>query len=153
MRALLPWYFNSLWYLTNFLAPVVMHARGTNFFTGRLRHEIQPLALKNHFDGKSAPFRIPFTEKWYPFQIPSLELCILFNCPNALSLNHKYKKFSRLFSQPQNSCCHPSFYRPKWHIFLPFYILQLVKSLPFNIPELDLKKVELSAGASPYRPL
>jgi len=28
-----------------------------------------------------------------------------------------------------------SFYRPKWRIFLPFHILQLVKSPPFHLPE------------------
>ena len=38
-----------------------------------------------------------------------------------------------------------SFYRWKWQISLPFHILQLVKFLPFHIPE------ALLGGASPYR--
>ena len=37
-------------------------------------------AMKYHFDRKSTQlFRIPSFDKiWYPFHIPSLELCILF---------------------------------------------------------------------------
>ena len=44
--------------------------------------------------------------------------------------------FSTL-SQPQNTIVSHfrSFYRPKWQISLPFRILQLVKSLPYHIPE------------------
>ena len=34
-----------------------------------------------------SPFYIPFVteKKWYPFHLPCLELCILFNIANALS--------------------------------------------------------------------
>ena len=41
------------------------------------------------------------------------------------------------------------FYRPKKQISLPFHILQLVKSLPFHIPE--PQKGTLSGEAFPYR--
>ena len=41
-------------------------------YTGRLRS--QPL-LHTIFEGKDTPF-----VSWYPFHIPSLELCFPFNC-------------------------------------------------------------------------
>ena len=43
--------------------------------------KVQPLTLLYiAFDRKRYPFRIPvYFEKWYPFHIPSLEFCILFN--------------------------------------------------------------------------
>ena len=61
---------------------------------------------------------------------------------------------SLTFSQPQNASVLPfdPFYWPKWHISLPFDILQQVKSLLFRIqlypkPE----KAPISSGrASPY---
>ena len=54
----------------------------TNVYTGRLRPEVQPLTLFNicHFSRKRYPFCIPSIDKWYPFHIPCLEHCILFNC-------------------------------------------------------------------------
>ena len=84
---------------------------------------------------------IRFVGNWYPLFIPSLELCIPFNCckftfPLNINLkNHKTRKLSRI-----KSFCSPfwslwSFYRPKTQIFLPFHILQLEKALPFQIPE------------------
>ena len=33
-----------------------------------------------HFSQKRYPFRIPSIDKWYPFHIPCLELCIPFDC-------------------------------------------------------------------------
>ena len=48
-----------------------------------------------------AAARIPFTDKWHPFHIPSLELCIPFNCCKCTFLyiwmNRKTRKRSRLF--------------------------------------------------------
>ena len=48
----------------------------------RLRPDVQltPYPMKNHFDRKGTQlFRIPsFDKMWYPFHIPSLELCIPF---------------------------------------------------------------------------
>ena len=41
-----------------------------------------PYPFINHFSRKRYPFRIPrpSIDKWYPFHIPCLELCIPFNC-------------------------------------------------------------------------
>ena len=39
-----------------------------------------PYPLHYHFSMKKVPFRTPSIDKWYPFHIPCLELCILFNC-------------------------------------------------------------------------
>ena len=44
------------------------------FYTGRLRSLAQPL-LHTIFEGKDTPF-----VSWYPFHIPSLELCFPFDC-------------------------------------------------------------------------
>ena len=53
----------------------------TNFYTGRLRPEVEPLTLFDiPFSRKMYPFRIPSIAKWYPFHIPRLELCNPFNC-------------------------------------------------------------------------
>ena len=43
-------------------------------YTGSLRSLAQPL-LHTIFEGKDTPF-----VSWYPFHIPSLELCFPFNC-------------------------------------------------------------------------
>ena len=47
------------------------------------------------------PYRVPSIDKWYPFQIPSLELCITFSCCKCtvfkLWTNQKTRKLSRLF--------------------------------------------------------
>ena len=47
-------------------------------------------------------YTVPSTDKWYPFQIPSLELCITFSCCKCtvvkLWINHKLaRNLSRLF--------------------------------------------------------
>ena len=46
-------------------------------------------------------YTVPSTDKWYPFQIPSLELCITFSCCKCtvvkLWINQKTRKLSRLF--------------------------------------------------------
>ena len=53
-----------------------------------------------------------------------------------IRINHNIERFPT-FSSQKNSSVSPFglFYRPKWQISLPFNILQLVKSLPFDIPE------------------
>ena len=55
----------------------------------------------NHFSQKRYSFRIPSIDKWYPFHIPCLELCIHFNCCKctvfSVGINHKNKTFSRLY--------------------------------------------------------
>ena len=48
----------------------------TKFYTGRLRLEVQPLSLLN----------VPSFDKWYPFNIPSLENCIdFYSCKCTVS--------------------------------------------------------------------
>ena len=44
-----------------------------------------PYPFIYHFSRKRHPFRIPSTDKWCPFHIPCLKLCIRFNALNALS--------------------------------------------------------------------
>ena len=70
------------------------------------------------------PYPVPSIDKWYPFQIPSLELCITFSCCKCtvlkLWINHKTdQEIVSTFSQPQNPSVSPfrSFCRPKWHRF------------------------------------
>ena len=50
-----------------------------NFYTGRLRPEVQLFSLFL-YTPFMYPFRIPSVEKWYPFHIPCLEICNPFNC-------------------------------------------------------------------------
>ena len=94
------------------------------------------------FQQKSYPFCIPAINNWYSFHIPTLELCIPYNCYKCtffkkIWMNHKTRTF---YSQPLNasvsSCVSPfgPFYRPKWKISLPFHKFQQVKSLPFHKP-------------------
>ena len=60
----------------------------SKLFKGRRRPEVQHLALLyNIFDGKGIPVVYPFIDKWYPFRIPRLELCILLN--TTLSLKYE----------------------------------------------------------------
>ena len=59
------------------------HSRGgecsKKFYMGMLCHEVQPLTLLyTTFDRK---------QKMLPFHLPSLELCILFNCCKCTVLN------------------------------------------------------------------
>ena len=64
--------------------------------TGRLCPGVQPLTLTQ----KRYHFCIPHIEKWYPFHIPTLELCIPFNCCKCtvftIWINHKTRTFSWL---------------------------------------------------------
>ena len=39
-----------------------------------------PYPFTYHFSRKRCPFRKPSIDKWYPFNIPCLELCIPFTC-------------------------------------------------------------------------
>ena len=103
-----------------------------------------PFPFMYHFSRKSYPFRIPSSiDKWYPFHIPCLELSIPFTAVNAIYLilnrpiNRKNRTFSRLYKAIKFShmlALLGSFTDPL-QIFLPFRILQQVKSLPFHILE------------------
>ena len=57
---------------------------------GTFRPEIQPLTplYTFFFLQKQYPFRIPFTDEWYSFHMPSLQFHIRFN-PYALSLKYE----------------------------------------------------------------
>ena len=103
-----------------------------------------PFPFIYHFSRKRYPFRIPSSiDKWYPFHIPCLELSIPFTAVNAIYLilnrpiNRKNRTFSRLYKAIKFShmlALLGSFTDPL-QIFLPFRILQQVKSLPFHILE------------------
>ena len=60
-----------------------------------------PYPFINHFSQKGYPFGIPSFDKWYPFHIPCLELCIPFNgCKCTIfyiGIYHKNRTFSWLF--------------------------------------------------------
>ena len=95
-----------------------------------------------------------FYGRMVPLSHTRLERCIPFNCCKWkwISLNQIVS-----FSHPWNAPVSPfrPSHKPQWQISLPslpFLILQLMKSLPFSYTW-SLKKVPLSGGASPYRPL
>ena len=61
-----------------------------------------PYPFLYHFSRKRFPFRMPSIDKWHPFHITSLELCIPFNFCNCtvfqIEINHKKRTVqSRLF--------------------------------------------------------
>ena len=102
-----------------------------------LRSNFLPFYIRFLAEKLRYPFRILCIDKWYPFQIPSLELCIPFNsckCTFFKILNqHVFSTILQSYNESVSSF--DLFYRPKLQISLPFYILQQVKSLPFHIPE------------------
>ena len=79
----------------------------TKFYTGRLRPEVQPLTLLYTLYHPS----YTFCWQWYPFHMPSLELCIPLNCCKCTVIqiwtNHKTRPFTQLFSQPCNASVSP----------------------------------------------
>ena len=102
----------------------------TNVYTGRLRPEVQPLTL----------LYIIFLRKRNLFFIPCLKLCIPLNFCKfrifKIRINHKNRTFSQLFKTINLSVSlFGPIHRPKYQTFLPFYILQLVKSQPFHVPD------------------
>ena len=60
-----------------------------------------PLPFIYYLWQKRCSFRIPFTDKWYPFHIPKFFFFTSFNCYKCavfkMWINHKTKKCSRLF--------------------------------------------------------
>ena len=83
------------------------------------------------------PFYKPFIEKRYPFHIPTLENCTPFLSPYNEVNEQYYGKISSIIrrSAKQMTSVIYSLHTVKQPISLPFYIRQLVKSLPFYIPE------------------
>ena len=85
---------------------------------------------------KGTPFVYLLLANGTLLHIPSLELCVLFNCCKCSVFETEPELFLDLIFY-SHACFRPFglFCRPKWQIFLPFHLLQLVKSLPFHIPE------------------
>ena len=70
-----------------------------SFIRRRLRPGVQPLTLLyTIFDRKRNPFRMSSIDQWDTFHIPSLELCIPFNCCKwavfKIRINHDTRTFS-----------------------------------------------------------
>ena len=71
----------------------------TNFYVGRLRPRSNRLSFIYLSDRKGTPFAyLLYIDKWYPFHLPLLELCIPFNSCKCTVLkiwiNHKPRTFS-----------------------------------------------------------
>ena len=94
-----------------------------------------PLPFYMLFGQKRYPFLIPSIDKWHPFHIASLKLYIwlLWNIHFLkiwIPVNHKTGMFVDFVSAVK--CIR----YPFWVRFpYPFYIIQLVKTLPFHVPE------------------
>ena len=77
---------------------------------GEALPEVQPLNpfIFYHFSRKRYPFCIPSIDKWYPYHIPCLELCIPFTCCKCtvflIGITHKNKTFSRRFKAIKSIC-------------------------------------------------
>ena len=92
--------------IENICAPRGRRNSAAKFYLVKLRLEVQ---LLNPFyifllrEKVPLPYTVPSIDKWYPFQIPSLdlELCITFSwCKYTvvkLWINQKTRKLSRLF--------------------------------------------------------
>ena len=90
-----------------------------------------PFYIPIHFWEKWCPFRIPSTDKWYRFHIPSLELCIPLNCYKCNVYNVLINRNKLFHSRKIN----PSLvllgrFTPSWKIALPFHrYFNMVRSL------------------------
>ena len=118
----------------------------TKFCTGRLPPRSNPLPFHIPFWQKRYPFYILFIEKRYPFHIPILGLLVLVFMwclinellqPSGASIRKIIIKGP--FKYLNEGFPHPFIYLNLWNPY-PFYTW-------------SLKKVPLSGGASPYRPL
>ena len=87
-----------------------------------------PASFSHYFQRKGTPFVYLVIDKWYPFHILTVELCIPYE-----QIRKQLKKVFSTFSKPRNTSVSPfgPFYRPRYYKFsYPF-----VKTLPFHIPE------------------
>ena len=94
-----------------------------------------PYPFLYHFSRKRYPFSTPSIDKWYSFHTPCLKLCIPFNCCKFTVFQISITKLERFLNsliKQHISFVSPfePFHRTRWHISLPFYIFQLVISLP-----------------------
>ena len=104
-----------------------------------------PYPFIQHFPAE----KLPSIGKWYHFHVPSLELCILFNCCKCtvfqVWINHKIR-FCRLFhSHKKNASVspfcpfydqndkspYPTLLCQQWNPY-PFIYLKLEKGTPFG---------------------
>ena len=109
------------------LSPSVTDSPGerrypTKFSTGGSAARSNLLYFYTHFCQKGYSFHIPSIDKWYPLDIPSLEIHIAFKC---WKINLKQERFLDFFTAIKCICqsCWP-FNTPKWQISLPFHTLQ-----------------------------
>ena len=94
----------------------------TKFFMGGPAPRSNLLYFYTHFCQKGYSFHIPSIDKWYPLDIPSLEIHIAFKC---WKINLKQERFLDFFAAIKCIC--QSFWPfnvPKWQISLPFHALQ-----------------------------
>ena len=121
----------------------LINARGggvlNKFYSGRLHFEVLPLTLLYTIFGQKRYPIVSSTDKWYPFHIPSLDLCIPLFC--RLFHSHKMHLSVSLFGL---------FY---FFIFTDFSTLSYnstreISTLSYTW---SLKKIPLSGGASPYK--
>ena len=89
----------------------------TNFHTGRLGPYLQ------------APTDTIFTQKWYPFHIPCLELCTPFTCCKctviSIGIHDKNRTFSQLYKTMK-------FIGSTYDSHVTFHIPEGWKSYPFG---------------------
>ena len=101
-----------------------------SFIWGGSVWRVNPLHFYTPFLTEKAPFRIPSSDKWYPFHIPILEHCIPFNywkCTVLKIRSTKPERFLDFFHNHKKCVCYP-FLQTE----IPFHIRQLLKSLPFH---------------------
>ena len=126
----------------------------TQFNTGRLRPEVEPLTFFYvPFWQKRHPFYISFIEKRYPFHLPTLEHCTPFLSP-CNGVNEQY--YGRISSITRTNVKQTA--SAIYSVHGPFKYLNDQFPNPFiylnlwNIPK-AWKRYPLLGGASPYRPL
>ena len=128
---------------------------GGTFSAERLCPGVQSLTLSyTLFDCEVNPFRIPFIDKWYTFShaYQFLEVCMPYNCCKCTTFFNMNKSqnqnVSRIFTAIKCMCL--SFWAltdRKDNFPIPFHKLQLVKSLPFYVPDAWKRYLNFLGGA------
>ena len=113
--------------------------RARGVLTKVLHHEAQPrdptpYPFIYQFWAKRCPFRIPSIDKWYPFHIPGLELCILNCCKCTVFekwIHHKTRThlvniplIVGLFTDGNAIFPYPFIYTSTSEITTPFYTVK-----------------------------
>ena len=113
-------------------------------------------SFSHYFGRKATSFVHLVIDKWYPFHILTVDLCIPFNCCKyTISYEpiRKQEGFLDFFKAEKYIC------KPFWaflqtdilQIFVPFHTLQLVKTLPFTYLNSE-KRTPFGRSQSPCRP-